>query len=116
MAKTEREKMLANEPYWAAALELVEMRQRAQEQLYWFNHSRPEERAVRQEVLESLFQSIGSNFEIMPPFFCDYGGYIRAGKNLYINANCTILDCNWVTLGDDVLLRPMCRSIPLTIR
>lgn len=34
MAKTEREKMLAHEPYWAAALELVEMRQRAQEQLY----------------------------------------------------------------------------------
>jgi maltose O-acetyltransferase len=106
MAKTEREKMLAHEPYWAAALELVEMRQRAQEQLYWFNHSRPEERAVRQEVLESLFQSIGSNFEIMPPFFCDYGGHIRAGKNLYINANCTILDCNWVTLGDDVLIAP----------
>ncbi|MGF1516251.1 MAG: sugar O-acetyltransferase [Nodosilinea sp.] len=106
MAKTEREKMLAQELYRAADPELVALRRLAQEQLYRFNHARPEEIDVRQGVVKSLFHTIGPNFEITPPFFCDYGGHIRAGKNLYLNAHCTILDCNWVTLGDNVLLAP----------
>jgi maltose O-acetyltransferase len=104
MAKTEREKMLAQELYRAADPELVALRRLTQTQLYRFNHSRPEELEVREEVVRSLFHTIGPNFDITPPFFCDYGGHIRAGKNLYLNAHCTILDCNWVTLGDNVLL------------
>lgn len=106
MVKTEREKMLANELYLGADPELVARRRQAQEQLYTFNHARPGELEVRQEVVRSLFHAIGPNFEITPPFFCDYGSHIRAGKNLYLNTNCTILDCNWVTLGDDVLMAP----------
>jgi maltose O-acetyltransferase len=106
MAKTEREKMLAGELYRAADTELVALRRAAQTQLYQFNQSRPEPVAVRETMVRSLFHTIGPNFEITPPFFCDYGGHIRAGKNLYINAHCTILDCNWVTLGDDVLMGP----------
>ncbi len=106
MAKTEREKMLAQELYRAADPELVARRRLAQERLYQFNHSRPEEVAVREGVVKSLFHTVGPGFEITPPFFCDYGSHIRAGKNLYINAHCTILDCNWVTLGDDVLIAP----------
>jgi maltose O-acetyltransferase len=106
VAKTEREKMLACELYRAADPELVALRRLTQTQLYQFNHSRPEEIEVREGVVRSLFHAIGPNVEITPPFFCDYGGHIRAGKNLYINAYCTILDCNWVTLGDDVLIAP----------
>ncbi|MGB3138289.1 MAG: sugar O-acetyltransferase [Nodosilinea sp.] len=106
MAQTEREKMLANEPYRAADPELVALRRLAQEKLYEFNHSRPGEVALREGIVRSLFHAIGPGFEISPPFFCDYGHHIRAGKNLYINAHCTILDCNWVTLGDDVLIAP----------
>ncbi|MGB3308835.1 MAG: sugar O-acetyltransferase [Nodosilinea sp.] len=106
MAKTEREKMLANEPYRAADPELVARRRQAQTQLHQFNQSRPEQVVVRETMVRSLFGAIGPNFEVAPPFFCDYGSHIQAGKNLYINAHCTILDCNWVTLGDDVLIAP----------
>ncbi|PSN11675.1 maltose acetyltransferase [filamentous cyanobacterium CCT1] len=106
MTKTEREKMLANELYRAADPELVALRRLAQTQLYRFNQSQPEEIEVREGVVRSLFHAIGPSFEITPPFFCDYGGHIRAGQNLYINAYCTILDCNWVTLGDNVLIAP----------
>lgn len=106
MAQTEREKMLARELYRGADPELVALRRQAQEQLYEFNHSLPKEVAIRERVVRSLFHTIGPSFEITPPFFCDYGSHIRAGKNLYINTNCTILDCNWVTLGDDVLIAP----------
>ncbi|MFQ4137349.1 sugar O-acetyltransferase [Nodosilinea sp. PGN35] len=106
MTKTEREKMLAGELYRAADPELVALRRTAQEQLYEFNQARPGELDLRERVVRSLFHTIGPSFEITPPFFCDYGSHIRAGKNLYINAYCTILDCNWVTLGDDVLIAP----------
>lgn len=106
MVKTEREKMLANELYLGADPELVALRRQAQEQLYRFNHAWPGELEVRQAVVRSLFHTIGPNFEITPPFFCDYGSHIRAGNNLYLNANCIILDCNWVTIGDNVLMAP----------
>ena len=44
------------------------------------------------------------NAIINPPFYCDYGFNIHAGKNLYINYNCTILDVCRVTIGDDCLM------------
>ncbi|MEO0397636.1 MAG: sugar O-acetyltransferase, partial [Cyanobacteria bacterium P01_A01_bin.137] len=106
MDKTEREKMLANEPYLSTDPELVAMRQVTQRRLYALNMAVPENIAQRQDILRSLFDKIGDGFEINPPFYCDYGDHIRAGKNLYINVNCTILDCNWVTIGDNVLIAP----------
>ena len=106
MDKTEREKMLANEPYLSTDPELVAMRQETQQRLYALNTATPNNLAQRQDILRSLFDRIGDEFEINPPFYCDYGGHIQAGKNLYINVNCTILDCNWVTIGDNVLIAP----------
>ncbi|MDJ0705542.1 MAG: sugar O-acetyltransferase [Leptolyngbyaceae cyanobacterium MO_188.B28] len=106
MGKSEREKMLANQPYLASDPELVSMRQAAQHLLHSFNTLPPNELVQRQEIARSLFGDLGPDFEINPPFHCDYGCHIRAGKNLYINVNCTILDCNWVTIGDDVLIAP----------
>ncbi len=106
MDKTEREKMLANTPYLSTDPELVTMRAVTQRHLYRLNIVTPDNLTERQEILQSLFSSLGPGFEINPPFYCDYGCHIRAGKNLYINFNCTILDCNWVTIGDDVLIAP----------
>ena len=106
MAPTERQKMLANQPYWAADAELTAMRLAALQQLYRLNHSAPTQTDLRQAIARSLFGAMGLNSEIIPPFHCDYGCHIRAGDNLYINVNCTLLDCNWVTLGDNVLLAP----------
>ena len=106
MGKTEREKMLAGEPYIAADPELVAMRQTAKQRLYPLNLTTPENLLERQEILQGLFDQLGTGFEITPPFYCDYGCHIRAGKNLYINVNCTILDCTWVTIGDNVLIAP----------
>ena len=106
MSKTEREKMLANEPYWANDAELVELRLAAAQHLHRFNHSPPEDSETRAQVITNLLAAVGPGCEIYPPFHCDYGKHIKAGKNLYINVNCTILDCNWVTIGDNVLIAP----------
>ena len=106
MKKTAREKMLGNELYLAADEELTAMHFHARQLLYDFNFSSPDEVDRRQNIVSSLFGNIGANFTVRPPFYCDYGCYIFAGDNLYINYDCTILDCNMVHLGNDVLLAP----------
>jgi len=104
--KTEKEKMLDGELYLATDPELTAMNVSARQKLHSFNFSAPDEIDKQQEIIFSLFGSIGSNFTVRPPFYCDYGGNIVAGDNLYINYDCTILDCNMVYLGNNVLLAP----------
>ena len=98
--------MLAGEPYLSNDPELVAIRQTTQAYLHRVNVSKPNDLAQRQEILQLIFSQLGPGFEINFPFHCDYGCHIQAGKNLYINVNCTILDCNWVTIGDNVLIAP----------
>ena len=104
--KTEREKMLDGELYLATDAELTAMNFKARQQLYYFNSSAPSEIDKQREIILSLFGKIGFNFTVRPPFYCDYGCHIVAGDNLYINYDCTILDCNMVHLGNNVLLAP----------
>ena len=104
--KTQREKMLANEPYLAFDDELRKMYMEARQLLHNFNFSSPQEIQKRQEIISRLFGAIGSNCEICPPFYCDYGCHIFAGDNLYMNYDCVILDCNTVHFGNNVLLGP----------
>lgn len=106
MPKTEREKMLANEPYFANDPELVALRLEAAKQLYAFNQSLPDHGAERAAIVQNLFDTVGLDCEIYPRFHCDYGRHIKLGNNVYINVNCTLLDCNWITIGNNVLIGP----------
>lgn len=71
--KSEREKMLAGEPYVAADAELAEMSLRAQTLLHTFNSSAPAAFEERREIIRGLFGAVGAGFEVKQPFFCDYG-------------------------------------------
>lgn len=102
--KTEREKMLAGELYLAADKELTEMHMAARRLLYAHSVSLPDEVDKRKDIMRSLFGALGFDFVIRPPFYCDYGCHIFAGDRLFINYDCTILDCNTVHLGNDVLI------------
>jgi maltose O-acetyltransferase len=102
--KTEKEKMLNNELYLATDEELTRMQFIASQLLHRFNFSHSE--AQQQQIISELFGKIGTNLRIRPPFYCDYGCHIFAGDNLLINFDCTILDCNEVYLGNNVLLAP----------
>ena len=104
--KSEKEKMLAGQLYTALDTELGEMNMKAQMLLHAFNISRPVEKIERDKIIRNLFGHIGSNFDVKPPFFCDYGIHILAGDNLFINYDCAIVDCNFVRLGHNVLLGP----------
>ncbi len=104
--QTEREKMLNSELYLATDQELAAMQLKAQLLLSSLNICSPDKLEEQKKIILSLFGKIGTNFTIRPPFYCDYGCHIFAGDNLYINYDCTILDCNHVYLGNNVLLAP----------
>ncbi|MGB3291513.1 MAG: sugar O-acetyltransferase [Phormidesmis sp.] len=102
--KTEREKMLAGELYLATDPELSEMHDRAAALMHQLNTSHPQNVDAQKETIRHLFGSIGKTFTVRPPFYCDYGCHIFAGENLYINYDCTILDCAEVYIGNNVLI------------
>lgn len=61
-------------------------------------------KSEKREVLEQLFGSIGTNVSVGSPFTCDYGCNIYLGKNVSVNMNCTFVDCNKITIGNNVLI------------
>lgn len=103
---TEKEKMIAGKAYLAYGEELTNERLRAKELVYRYNNLPPSEQEEKNRILLSLFGELGEGFWVEAPFRCDYGYNIRAGKNLYINYNCVILDCSPITIGDNVMFGP----------
>jgi len=103
---SEREKMLAGQPYRADDAELVEMRLRARRLCQRLGALPPEDGAGQQAAVDELLGLQGSDTFITPPFFCDYGRHIKLGARAYFNANCVVLDVAPVTIGDHVLIGP----------
>lgn len=104
--KTEKQKMLAGELYLACDPGLVGDRQRTRRIVRMYNNTTEEEQNLRSQILKDLFGAVGSNVEIEPPFYCDYGSSIYAGNKLYMNFGCVILDCNTVEIGENVMCGP----------
>lgn len=104
MNKTEKQKMLAGEPYNAWDETLYQERIRCREHLLKLNNTIPNSPAWR-EAIDSLLPDAGEAY-LEPPFRCDYGSNIHVGKNFYANFNCVILDVAPVYIGDNVLLAP----------
>lgn len=55
-------------------------------------------------VKELLGRSEGAS--INPPFYCDYGSHIEAGKNLFVNYNGMFIDVAKITFGDNCQVAP----------
>lgn len=105
MLKSEKEKMLSGEHYYADDRELVVERDYVKDLIFEFNHTIPSQKKRRHEILSKLINSKGS-FNIEAPFNCDYGYNIEIGEKFYANYGCIILDVNKVKIGDNVLLGP----------
>jgi maltose O-acetyltransferase len=103
--KSELQKMLDGELYQAWDKELVVMRDNARTLLSKYNLMIAAPLEERTAVLKDLLGNC-STIDIQPPFFCDYGSHIFAGKNFFLNFNCVILDCAKVTIGDNVMCGP----------
>ena len=70
------------------------------------NNLSPLEKEQRDDRIKKIIGSIGSGFDILSPFFCDFGENIFIGKNFYANHNLRILDGGKVTIGDSVFIAP----------
>jgi maltose O-acetyltransferase len=98
---TEKEKMLAGEPYQSRDPELLAIYRRAKSLMAGFADAEDKE-----AVLRSLLGAAGEGLWIEAPFFCDYGVNISFGRRCFVNYNCVFVDNNRITIGDDVLIGP----------
>ena len=64
------------------------------------NSLSPLKKEQREDIIQKIVGSIGAGFDILSPFFCDFGENIFIGKNFYANHNLNILDGGKVTIGD----------------
>jgi maltose O-acetyltransferase len=103
---SEKEKMIKQMYYNAMDPELIKMRADSEILFQEYNKTSHDETDKRTEIFNKLFGQWGTNLYIRPPFYCDYGFNTFIGKNVYINFNCTILDCAKVTIGDNTLIAP----------
>ncbi|OCH18896.1 MULTISPECIES: sugar O-acetyltransferase [unclassified Aliivibrio] len=85
--------------------ELMDLQNQVKEKLYDFNHSRPSQSVLRQELLDDLFGS-NKGVTIIPPFYCDMGKNIRFKQGGFLNTGVTILDLATVTIGEYVQIGP----------
>lgn len=73
-----------------------------------YNNIRPSDIESKRKALKGIVGKTGENFNIVSPFWCDYGYNITLGENFYANHNLVILDCASVTFGKNVYIAPDC--------
>ena len=103
---TEKEKMLSEKMYDPLDPVLVEERRKARILFHEINLLNDNEKQKRDKLFYTLLQNVGEGLWIEPPFYCDYGYNIKAGKNLFMNFNCCILDVAEVKIGDNCMMGP----------
>jgi maltose O-acetyltransferase len=103
---SEKQKMLAGKLYSATDLALVADHLHAQNLLCQFNATRADAAEGRLALLMELFGHFGRGSVLKPSFRCDYGYNVLIGRNVFVNYDCVFLDCNRITIGDDVQIGP----------
>ncbi|MCH3201139.1 chorismate mutase [Enterococcus faecium] len=102
--KTEKEKMIAGELYFANDLELVADRMFARSQSQIINQAESAE--LRSQLLKETFGRTGKKIYMEPVINFDYGYNIFVGENFYANFNCTFLDVSTIEIGDNCMFAP----------
>jgi len=102
--KTELEKCMDGEWYDCHDPVFIGFKAKARGLLDRYNAIPYENKEGRYEILKELFGSAGQNVSVGNPFICDYGRNIHIGNNVSINMNCTFVDCNRITIGNNVLI------------
>ena len=96
--------MLAGE-YYVPDKELREIAIACSNGLTYIN-STPSRDSERDQFLKTFFGAYGDGNVIKGNFNCDYAKHIFIGNKCFINCNVTILDTNYVHIGDEVLIGP----------
>lgn len=103
---TEREKMLAGEPYRTADEELCQLRLNARMLTEELNKTPVTDPDKRKQIIRQLFGTTGNEILVEPTFQCDYGCNIHVGNNFFANYNCVVLDVAEVRIGENCFIGP----------
>ncbi|QDV44521.1 Maltose O-acetyltransferase [Stieleria neptunia] len=103
---SEKQKMLAGQPYDPADSELTADRLHARKLLHVLNNAEPGDGKRLRNVCRELFGKGGETVWLEPPFRCDYGTNIYLGENVYFNFDCVILDVCEIRIGSNVFIGP----------
>lgn len=98
--------MLSGALYNALDEELSADRVKARLLLKMLNESREDRPKERNEILQKLIPTQGTELWLQPPFYCDYGYNIEFGDRVFLNFNCVILDIMPVKIGSRTLIGP----------
>lgn len=104
--KTEKEKMLSGEMYFANDKELTAERLRSKKLLHRLNVTEYVMNGNARNILHELLPNANKRIYVEPPFHCDYGYNIHSGENVYFNVNCVVLDTMKITIGNNVFFGP----------
>ncbi len=101
---TELEKCLAGQIYDCHAPIFLEYKAKTRRLLGKYHMLQYEQKEEKRQILLEMLGSVGKNVSIGAPFICDYGCHIHIGNNVSINMNCTLVDCNKITIGSNTLI------------
>lgn len=104
--KTEKEKMLAGDPYRPGDPELCAERSKAQRIMRSYNQTIVDDADQRGPLLKELLGAVGKEVAIRAPFFVDYGSNIFVGDKVFMNFGCVILDVCRVEIGEGCQIGP----------
>jgi maltose O-acetyltransferase len=106
MTRSEKDKMLAGEPYHASDPALCAEQAAAARWLVRYNGASSQPPDARHALLREGLGAAGEGTIVRPPFHCDYGWNIHVGARVFVNFGCVILDVARVEIGDDSRIGP----------
>lgn len=105
-SRTNRERMLAGDPYIADDPELLAASQRALALAHRYGETYPTDPEAARRLLAELLGSVGDDVDIRPPLYVDYGAHITVGSGTFANFGLIALDVASITIGRDVQIGP----------
>jgi len=103
---TENEKCMAGELYNCHAPEFIERKAKATDWMQKYNALPYAQRGQRYQMLKEIFASVGTNVSVGDGILIGFGDNTYIGNNVSINLRCMLIDCNTITIGNDVLIAP----------
>jgi len=104
--KTEMEKCLAGEWYDCHDKFFLELKSKTTDLLMKYNSLPYESKEEKYRILKEMLGSVGTKVSVGHSFTCDYGCNLHIGNNVTVNTGCTFVDCNKITIGNNVLIAP----------
>lgn len=104
---TDLEKLKRNEYYNNQAEDICLVCEEVKAKCLKYNSIPTSCHEERENILRSIFGSVGEKPWIESPFYCDIGDTTHIGDHFYANHGCVFLDAGGLRIGDNVLIGPL---------